>query len=567
MSSLHQYLRPTLRFRASRPCTAAASASYLRFYSIAQGLASKEDDTNVTTETSPSLNDRRTEALQRSGQDLYPRFVPDATARTWRTSSFSNRFASLVNGETPDVPQAALNGRVRSVRMSSSSLAFIDIVHDGCSVQGVCDLARISQNSISSTEFRDLFRRMRKGDIYYMKGQPHRTKRGQLSLLVTELPRLLSPCLHEMPTALRDPETRIRNRHVDFQVNDRAAQILRLRSQIITRIREYLQAKGYLEVQTPIMANLAGGAVARPFQTHAVEFSDRHIELRTAPEIWLKRLVLGGFERIFEIGPCFRNEGIDKIHNPEFTTCEFYTAYANLEYLTEVTERLISELITYTNQLSLLQLPSLSTCEISIDKPFPRIDFIEDLQGLMNAELPDLKSPDAEAGVTQMFHDNGIPLPESATLPRLLDRLASKYLEPLCQKPTWITHHPECLAPLAKSFIDRGTKQRVSARAELFIGGKEVVNTYEEENSPFEQRRKFEEQIKYRNDDNRANIDEDYLEALEWGLPPTGGWGCGIDRLVMLLSGTDRINDVLPFGNLRNVVSLGKGGRDLVVSQ
>lgn len=142
-----------------------------------------------------------------------------------------------------------------------------------------------------------------------MKGHPHRTKRGQLSLLVTELPRLLSPCLHEMPTALQDPETRIRNRHVDFQVNDRAAQILRLRSQIITRIREYLQAKGYLEVQTPIMANLAGGAVARPFQTHAVEFSDRHIELRTAPELWLKRLVLGGFERIFEIGPCFRNEG------------------------------------------------------------------------------------------------------------------------------------------------------------------------------------------------------------------------------------------------------------------
>ncbi|KAI4224664.1 MAG: hypothetical protein L6R36_004505 [Xanthoria steineri] len=370
-----------------------------------------------------------------------------------------------------------------------------------------------------------------------------------------------------MPTALQDPETRIRNRHVDFQVNDRAAQILRFRSQIITRIREYLQAKGYLEVQTPIMANLAGGAVARPFQTHAVEFPDRHIELRTAPELWLKRLVLGGFERIFEIGPNFRNEGIDKIHNPEFTTCEFYIAYANLDHLTQVTERLISELVTYTNQLSHKQLPSLSTCDISIDKPFAQVDFIGGLQSLMNAEFPDLKSPDAEAGVIQMFHNNGIPLPESATLPKLLDRLASKYLEPLCQKPTWITNHPECLAPLSKSFIDSDTKQRVSARAELFIGGKEVVNTYEEENSPFEQRRKFEEQVKYRNDDNRADIDEGYLEALEWGLPPTGGWGCGIDRLVMLLSGTDRINDVLPFGNLRNVVSLGRGGRNVVASQ
>ncbi|KAL8877332.1 MAG: hypothetical protein Q9198_004634 [Flavoplaca austrocitrina] len=399
-----------------------------------------------------------------------------------------------------------------------------------------------------------------------MKGHPHRTKRGQLSLLVTELPRLLSPCLHELPIGLQDPETRIRNRHVDFQVNDRAAQILRFRSLITFRIREYLQVKGYLEVQTPIMANLAGGAVARPFQTQAVEFPNRHIELRTAPELWLKRLVLGGFERIFEIGPCFRNEGIDKIHNPEFTTCEFYNAYANLDYLTDVTERLISELVTYTNQLTLRQLPSLSTCNFSIHKSFPRVDFFENLQRLMNAQLPNLKSPNAEAEIIQQFHDNGIPLPESPTLPKLLDRLASKYLEPSCQQPTWIMNHPECLAPLAKSVTDQNTKQRVSARAELFIGGKEVVNTYEEENSPFEQRRKFEEQVKYRNDDNRADIDEDYLKALEWGLPPTGGWGCGIDRLVMLLSGTDRINDVLPFGNLRNVVSLGKGGRDVLVS-
>ncbi|KAL9624192.1 MAG: hypothetical protein Q9204_007888, partial [Flavoplaca sp. TL-2023a] len=364
-----------------------------------------------------------------------------------------------------------------------------------------------------------------------------------------------------------DPETRIRNRHVDFQVNDRAAQILRFRSLITSRIREYLQAKGYLEVQTPIMANLAGGAVARPFRTQAVEFLNRHIELRTAPELWLKRLVLGGFERIFEIGPCFRNEGIDKIHNPEFTTCEFYKAYANLDYLTDLTERLISELVTYTNQLTLKKLPSLSTCNFSIDKPFPRVDFLETLQRLMNAVLPDLKSRNAETEIIQQFHVNGIPLPESPTLPKLLDRLASKYLEPSCQQPTWIINHPECLAPLAKSFTDQNTKQRVSARAELFIGGKEVVNTYEEENSPFEQRRKFEEQVKYRNDDNRADIDEDYLKALEWGLPPTGGWGCGIDRLVMLLSGTDRINDVLPFGNLRNVVSLGKGGRDVLVSQ
>lgn len=260
--------------------------------------------------------------------------------------------------------------------------------------------------------------------------------------------------------------------------------------------------------------------------------------------------------------PAKTDIGIDKIHNPEFTTCEFYMTYTNLDFLTQVTEGLISELVTYTNQFALGQLPSLSSCEISIDQPFPRLDFVKDLQRLMKVELPDLQKPNAETEVIQLFRAKGIPLPISPTLPRLLDRLASKYLEPLCKDPTWVIHHPECLAPLAKSFIDPHTKQRVSARAELFIAGKEVVNTYEEENSPFEQRRKFEEQVKYRNDDNRADVDENYLEALEWGLPPTGGWGCGIDRLVMLLSGTDRINDVLPFGNLRNVVSLGKGGRD-----
>ncbi|KAL8800112.1 MAG: hypothetical protein Q9200_007351 [Gallowayella weberi] len=367
-----------------------------------------------------------------------------------------------------------------------------------------------------------------------------------------------------MPTELHDQETRIRNRHVDFQVNKRTAQILLLRSKIIARIRDFLRDKGYLEVQTPILANLAGGAVARPFETHAVEFPNRHVELRIAPELWLKRLVLGGFENIFEIGPCFRNEGIDKTHNPEFTTCEFYTAYASLEKLISITEVLIPDLIAYTQQLNSTEVSALSVYAIHDRVPFRRLDFIPSLESAMDVKFPDLKSPTAEIEVMELFRRHGIGLPDSPTLPRLLDRLSSKFIEPLCRGPTWIVNHPECLSSLAKSFIDPETKQRVSARAELFVAGKEVVNTYEEENSPFEQRRKFEEQVKYRNEENRADIDESYVEALEWGLPPTGGWGCGIDRLVMLLSGTDRINDVLPFGNLRNVVSLGRGGHNTV---
>ncbi|KAL8806131.1 MAG: hypothetical protein Q9182_001532 [Xanthomendoza sp. 2 TL-2023] len=475
----------------------------------------------------------RTEALRRSGLNLYPRFSHDSTPKTWTAKSFSDHFASLEKERTLEDVTFRLSGRVKSVRMSGSGLAFIDLVHDGQSVQGVCNLAIMSQSGSSATEFRDLFRGMQRGDVYSMNGKAHRTRRGQLSILVTELPELLSPCLHEMPTELQDQETRIRNRHVDFQVNKRTAQILLLRSKIIARIRDFLRDKGYLEVQTPILANLAGGAVARPFETNAVEFPNRHVELRTAPELWLKRLVLGGFENIFEIGPCFRNEGIDKTHNPEFTTCEFYTAYASLEKLISITEELISDLIAHTKQLNSTELSALSVYEIHDRVPFRRLDFIPSLESAMDVKFPDLKSPTAETEVMELFRRHGIRPPDSPTLPRLLDRLSSKFIEPLC-------------------------------RAELFIAGKEVVNTYEEENSPFEQRRKFEEQVKYRNEENRADIDESYVEALEWGLPPTGGWGCGIDRLVMLLSGTDRINDVLPFGNLRNVVSLGRGGRNAV---
>lgn len=225
------------------------------------------------------------------------------------------------------------------------------------------------------------------------------------------------------------------------------------------------------------------------------------------------------------------------------------------------TERLLSKLFQSTKELIQGTLRSLPACEINFTTPFRRLDFIKELESAMDLKLPELTRPDAEAEIIKIFQQRDIRLPDSPKLPRLLDRLSAEFLEPLCQSPTWIVHHPECLAPLSKSFVDPESQQRVSARAELFIGGKEVVNTYEEENSPFEQRRKFQEQVKYRDDASRTEIDENYLQALEWGLPPTGGWGCGIDRLVMLLSGTDRINDVLPFGNLRNVVSLGSTTR------
>ena len=244
--------------------------------------------------------------------------------------------------------------------------------------------------------------------------------------------------------------------------------------------------------------------------------------------------------------------GLDKTHNPEFTTCEFYHAYANLEDLMRITEDLLSGMAAHIHAFN--KNNTLNPTKANFTSPFDRIDFITGIEAAINHKLPELTSPSALEEIRQLFQTLSLPLPENATLPRLLDELCSTYVEPQCIDPTFIINPPECLSPLSKSFIHPTTGQRVAARGELFIEGKEIVNTYEEENSPFEQRRKFEDQLRYSHAAGEpGEVDETYLEALEWGLPATGGWGCGIDRLVMLFTGAKRIGDVLPFGNLRAV--------------
>lgn len=217
-----------------------------------------------------------------------------------------------------------------------------------------------------------------------------------------------------------------------------------------------------------------------------------------------------------------------------------------------ITENLLSGIAQHIQTLN--KEGTLNPTTVNFSTPFRRVDFLSGIESQINRKLPDLSHPDAQSQTKDLFHDLSLPLPENPTLPRLLDELCSVYLEPTCTDPTFIINPPECLSPLSKSFTHPTMNQRVAARGELFIEGKEVVNTYEEENSPFEQRRKFEDQLRFsKAADEPGEIDESYLEALEWGLPPTGGWGCGIDRLVMLFTGAKRIGDVLPFGNLRAV--------------
>jgi len=388
------------------------------------------------------------------------------------------------------------------------------------------------------------------------------------------MPEVLAPGLVPLPVKLADEDSRIQQRHIDMLVNRTTADRLRLRSYLIKYIRDFFHKRDFLEFQTPILAETAGGAVATPFTTATAESSSKDIALRIAPELWLKRLVVGGVDKVFELGPSFRNEGIDQTHNPEFTTCEFYNAYANLDDLITLTEDLIRGAAEHCQSLITSKLDSLpDIAELpSLRLPFKQMEFIPSLESAIGSSLPDLAAEGALEELLALLEARGIdaalgPVP-SPSLAKLLDKLAAIYIEPQSlEEPIFITNHPVCMSPLSKSFVCPKTGQAVSARAELFIGGKELANMYEEENDPFAQRQKFIQQARSRGDiAGRAGqvhdggddivIDENYVRVLESGLPPTGGWGCGIERLVMLFSGTRRISDCLSFGNLRNVVTV-----------
>ncbi|OJJ39665.1 hypothetical protein ASPWEDRAFT_37482 [Aspergillus wentii DTO 134E9] len=508
----------------------------------------KVRDSSTTASPANAFRDRLQE-VKNACADPYPRLASDQ--RSVSCAEFRSRYSHLADNQTVEEDSVVVNGRIRTYRLAGSKLIFFDIVQDGHKVQVMCNQRRL--DGVSPQDFKKLYRLLRRGDAFSVTGRPHRTGRGELTIEATELPQLLSPCLHDVPLDAKEHENSPYARHVQFLADQDTADIIRARSAIIQYLRQFFLDKSFMEVSTPIVGSIAGGAIARPFYTSATEFPERELSLRIAPELWLKRMVVGGFDRVFEIGPSFRNEGIDKTHNPEFTTCEFYHAYANLEDLMSITEKLLSGMAEHIRQFN-NEKGTLKPTEVDFSAPFRRIDFTSGIEEKIGRSLPDLQSEDALAQVKQIFNELSIPVPENPTLPRLLDELCSTYLEPECVNPTFIINPPECLSPLSKSFTHPTNQQRVAARGELFIEGREIVNTYEEENSPFEQRRKFEDQVRFSKAANETEeIDESYLEALEWGLPATGGWGCGIDRLCMLFTGAKRIGDVLPFGNLRSV--------------
>lgn len=491
-----------------------------------------------------------------------------------------NKLASIQQTKAPtgdpegdNVFEAA--GRVTSVRRSGKYLVFLEISDGGARLQVQFNLSKLP--GVTREEFIRAFQQIRRGDHIHARGERadmNRQEVAQKQIVATSLPNVLTPCLHPLPVEQRLEHRDISKesttgRHVEMLTYPDFLTIMKARSIVVKSLRQKLDSDGFLEVQTPILSAGAGGATARPFLTSATEFPSRKLALRVAPELWLKRLAIGGVSRVFEMGPCFRNEGLDRTHNPEFMTCEFYAAYLDIDRLKRYTEQIFGAMASMIRDISAREgllnrtlVKQWGTGDFKRDRPFKEICFFEGIKQSIGRPLPNLDSTSARDEILAIFEEQSVPTPRPATLPRLLDKLSSQFLEPQCQDPTWIINLPECLSPLSKSFVHPTipNEQKVAARAELFMKCKEVVNCYEEENSPVEQRRKFVDQQRYARDpdsnsvdDEAMEIDEDYINALEWGLPPTGGWGCGIDRLVMLVTGQERIGDVLSLGNLRAV--------------
>ncbi|KAI1174070.1 hypothetical protein F4777DRAFT_412912 [Nemania sp. FL0916] len=523
----------------------------------------------ITATRATKIEDR-TQKLREYDALRFPRIGRDANRMT--IPEFREKFKTVeVEQRAPPLDKITLEGRILSIRRSGSKLAFMHISGGYQQVQVMVDLSHLRLTPVGPKNFQKAITPLRRGDFISVTGLATRTYAGELTLAALALPVSIAPALAPLPEKLINDETKILNRHVDMLVNQQTSDMIRLRSHVIKSMRDFFHERHFLEVQTPILADSAGGATARPFVTTSTALPEKKLSMRIAPELWLKRLVIGGNDRVFEIGPSFRNEGLDTTHNPEFTSCEFYSAYSNLADLMTTTQMLVRRLIHDVDQVVATQLTSLETPKLSAPKErWTRMEFIPALEKILNIRFPDLSKPDAlDELLNQLPKHIVLSITPGLTLNKTLDQLASKYLESqsaseYLDQPFFITHHPACMAPLSKSFVCPKTGQLVSARAELFINGYEVANMYEEENDPFEQRRKFQLQLDSKDDDAAADapeIDESYVQALEYGLPPTGGWGCGVDRLIMLLSGASRISDTLPFGSLKNIVSLSQAAK------
>ena len=376
------------------------------------------------------------------------------------------------------------------------------------------------------------------GDIVGVKGIIFKTKTGELTLNVSEYV-ILSKSLRPLPEkyhGLSDVEIKYRQRYIDLMISEESRKVFSDRIKIVSEIRKYFEKEKYLEVETPMMHPIAGGAAAKPFITHHNSL-DMNLFLRIAPELYLKRLIIGGFEKVFEINRSFRNEGLSVKHNPEFTMIEFYAAYENYNYLMDLIEKLIKSLI---NALNLDNKFDYQDYKIDTQNPFEKLNFHDSI--IRYCDGVDEKNINNYSTLEKYCESNKIEVTIKGSLYKTQLDIFEKIVESKLINPTFVTEYPTAVSPLSRRL---DSNPEVVERFELFIAGREIANGFSELNDPSDQAQRFSEQLE--NDDEQMNYDADFITAMEYGMPPTAGAGIGIDRLVMLLTNSASIRDVLFF--------------------
>ena len=478
--------------------------------------------------------------IRANGLDPYPaRFH-----RTFDCATATALFEELEETDPPDerLQNVSLAGRITSMRTMGKA-AFLDLQDASGSIQ-----ALLRQNNLEDGF--DLLKNLDIGDHLGVRGNLIRTRTGQVTIDALEL-TVTAKGMRPLPEkyhGLRDMETRYRQRYLDLIANqDEVMPVFVLRSKVIRGIRRFLDDRGFLEVDTPVLVPVAAGAHAKPFVTHHNAL-DQQLYLRIATELYLKRLIIGGFDKVYEIGRVFRNEGIDQDHNPEFTLLESYEAYADYNDIMEMVEQMVSTIAIEVNGSTKV---AIGQDVIDFAPPWQRVSLREELEKRSGVDLESynddaLRQKAGEVGIdTKVLESRG----------RLIDKLLSTFVEPRLIQPTFVLDYPEEMSPLAKAKPD---SPGYVERFEAFAFGMEIANSYSELNDPKIQRERFEAQAQiqrlYENEEVDRQ-DDDFLTAMEYGMPPTGGLGIGIDRLVMLLAGQPSIRDVLLFPQMRTMPS------------
>eukprot|EP01130_Rhizamoeba_saxonica_P017939 TRINITY_DN8844_c0_g1_i2.p1 TRINITY_DN8844_c0_g1~~TRINITY_DN8844_c0_g1_i2.p1 ORF type:complete len:553 (-),score=106.67 TRINITY_DN8844_c0_g1_i2:5-1477(-) len=436
-------------------------------------------------------------------------------------------------------------GRLLSKRIAGKKLVFLVVAEGDHQMQIKCMAGNIDHDVLEE------IRLLRRGDIIRATGHPHRTQRGELSLMTQNI-RMLTPCLHELVdfNAISDIEIKHRQRYLDLMVNKGVRDRFVARAKIIKNLRDFLNDRDFVEVETPLLHSGPSGASADPFTTHYNSLN-KNVYLRIAPELYLKKLIIGGMDRVYEIGKSFRNEGIDHTHNPEFTTCEFYQAYADYNKVMEMTEEMIKYIAVNTIGTFIITLNKGKENEYEIDfsKPFKRISVVQEIEDKVGKSIDfNIDTPENIKYIKTICIENNIPFDDEDNLMDLFDVLVSHYIEPYCKEPTFLKDYPVISSPLAKNHRNN---PGLVERFELIINGMEICNAYSEMNDPFLQANNFDIQNAGNKDQATIIEENNYVRALEYGLPPTGGWGMGIDRLCMLLLGINSIREVILFPTLK----------------